>query len=304
MLPAPFHRRFRSPAGARHQWPIPTRMVRAAQLIAVAPLLAFSLFVTSCDRSPNGHPTALESRRGQVLWAATFENDTRGLDSPDDSGIYRTIRKEGSGLNATATITTERARTGARSLKISLPAATTGGTVGRFQLVANMPLGEPGDNRWYGISVYIGKDWDLRQIVDDRQYFLASLMGFRYTETAANGPGGNIGARVIDGVPHFASSTVLPHQREIGIIVGSPIKKGRWFDFVEHIKWSHGSDGIRELWENGVKVGTYHGQTLPIKSRFEYRAGLYEGTRVANNRTIYIDNQRVGMSYAAVDPSR
>jgi Polysaccharide lyase len=279
-------------------------MVRAAQLIAVVLLLAFSLLFTSCDRSPKRHPAALESHRGRVLWAATFENDARGLYSPEDRGIYSNIRKEGSGLNGTATITTERARTGMHSLKIFLPAATSGGTVGRFQLVANMPLGKPGDDRWYGISVYVGKDWDLHQIVDGRQYFLAGLMGFRYADTLANGPGGNIGARVIAGVPHFASSTILPHEREIGIIVGSRITKGRWFDFVEHVKWSYGSDGVRELWENGVKVGVYHGQTLHIKSRFELRAGLYEGTRVSNNRTIYIDNQRVGTSYAAVDPSR
>jgi hypothetical protein len=80
--------------------------------------------------------------------------------------------------------------------------------------------------------------------------------------------------------------------------------QGQWMDFVYHIKWSTGSTGFREEWRDGVKMGRYDGPTLGTLSPFEHRIGIYEGTAVNHTRTLYVDNHRVGTSYAAVDPSR
>jgi hypothetical protein len=36
----------------------------------------------------------------------------------------------------------------------------------------------------------------------------------------------------------------------------------------------------------------------------ERRIGVYEGTGVTEDRTVFWDNDRIGTSFAAVDPSR
>ena len=241
---------------------------------------------------------AAPSAKAAVLWGTNFENG--GL------GVYKGVRKEGSGLRGRAAITTQRARTGSRSLKITLPPATSGGTVGRYQLVADMPDGKPGDDRWYGFSFSLGNDWNLRQIADNRSYFLGGT-GFRYTQTAANGPGANLDGAIVRGRPQWVmgsnlqSSVGTDHvgEHRLGRIV-----KNRWTDVVLHIRWTTASSGIRDTWVNGVKVGSYRGRTLGMNSQFEHRIGLYEGTGVNQTRTIYIDNHRVGTSYASVNPAR
>jgi hypothetical protein len=40
------------------------------------------------------------------------------------------------------------------------------------------------------------------------------------------------------------------------------IQKNVWYDFVYHVKWSSGSDGIFEAWVNGVKKLSHRGPTL------------------------------------------
>jgi len=43
---------------------------------------------------------------------------------------------------------------------------------------------------------------------------------------------------------------------------GASVVKNRWYDFVYHIKWSSGSDGVAEAWLNGKKIMGYSGATL------------------------------------------
>jgi hypothetical protein len=235
---------------------------------------------------------------GTVLWGSDFENS--------DASVYKTVRKEGSGLRGTHAVTTERARTGSRSMKMVLPPSTSSGTVGRYQLVTNMPNGVNGQDRWYGFSMYLGNDWNLNQIVDNRQYFLG-MAGFRYTGTTANGPGSNIGGRESATGPVFSTGTNLAGtvgEFTAGRYLLGPVLSGRWIDVVTHVRWSTGGDGMRESWVNGVQMGRYDGATLGVASPFEHRMGIYQGTQVNQTRTLYWDNHRVGTSYAAVDPSR
>ncbi len=247
--------------------------------------------------APAPGPVAAASSAG-MLWGSNFEDG--------NLGIYKTVRTEGSGTRGSHVITTERARTGVRSMKITLPASTSGGTIGRYQLVAGMPIGTNGQDRWYGYSLSLGSDWDLSQILDSRSYFLGGT-GFRYTGTPANGPGSNLDATVVSGSAQWLTGTNLAStvgSDHVGEAVLGRVTMNQWSDFVFHMKWSTGSDGLREVWRDGVLVGRYSGPTLGLNSTFEHRIGLYQGTAVNHTRTMYVDNHRVGTSYAAVDPSR
>src|SRR5204863_4970300 len=43
-----------------------------------------------------------------------------------------------------------------------------------------------------------------------------------------------------------------------------PIAKNVWYDFVYHVKWSSGSDGLFQAWLNGRQVMNYSGPNLYV----------------------------------------
>src|SRR5437762_5674716 len=52
-----------------------------------------------------------------------------------------------------------------------------------------------------------------------------------------------------------------PGYYSIGI---GPITKNVWYDFVYHVKWSSGSDGLFQAWLNGRQVMNYSGPNLYV----------------------------------------
>ena len=303
------------PAGRRRRRRLALGLVAALLLVVLAVVLVLASPrgtdetpepqpPTGADETPQTPPPGTDdqpepappppSDPGRVLWGSDFEDG--------DLSVYRNdVLTDGSGNEGFHEITTEQARTGRRAVKLVLPPSTSGGTIGRYQLVADMPDGSEGDELWYGISMYLGDDWSLGQIVQNRQLFLGTF-GFRYTEVDDNGPGtGNIGARDVNGL--------AVHKTEVngypaGDTTLGPVVTGQWVDWVVHIRWSRGGDGLREIWRDGRQLTRYEGPTLNLTSSFEHRMGLYQGTEVDQTRTVYWDNHRVGTSYTAVDPSR
>lgn len=79
------------------------------------------------------------------------------------------------------------------------------------------------------------------------------------------------------------------------------VPKGVWVEFVFHIIHSHESDGLVEVWKDGVKVvenrggNRWNDQQLPF-----WKFGIYKwlwnnnGTTDTNKRVLYYDNIRVG----------
>jgi len=86
--------------------------------------------------------------------------------------------------------------------------------------------------------------------------------------------------------------------------------RGRWTDWVFRIKWSYGSQGILEVWQNGRKVISASGPNTYNDARMPYfKMGLYKGwmsgaaAGVVSRRTLYHDTFKMvgpGGSYSAV----
>lgn len=101
-----------------------------------------------------------------------------------------------------------------------------------------------------------------------------------------------IGLRVLGG------SSESPIRKDLAL---APLEKGRWYDFVFHVKWSaDGSVGFVEVWVNGTRVvpktmtpTLYSGQGVYLKMGY-YRAA-YSGTTV-----VYHDGMRRGSTYDEV----
>src|SRR5213080_3751285 len=56
----------------------------------------------------------------------------------------------------------------------------------------------------------------------------------------------------------------LPSDPGYYSIVIGPITKNVWYDFVYHVKWSSGSDGLFQAWLNGQQVMNYSGPNLYV----------------------------------------
>ncbi len=89
-----------------------------------------------------------------------------------------------------------------------------------------------------------------------------------------------------------------------------PVVKGRWIDFVLHIKWSKDPTrwpALREYYRDGVLVAKSTLQNLgnewDVTKAIRSRMGIYQGPSVDHHRTLYWLPERVGNSYADVDPS-
>lgn len=95
---------------------------------------------------------------------------------------------------------------------------------------------------------------------------------------------------------------------EVGWDLGAVVKE-QWVDWVFHVKWSYGSDGLLEVWKNGKlvvkKVGpnTYNDLTGPYikvgiyKPQWKVKPELSRTTK----RVIYLDEVRVGDAGASYD---
>ena len=261
----------------------------------VAPATGPNATAPGTSPSPPPPPPREAPSVGAPIWEARFEDGS--------FTAYRTALLEGTGFRATRAVTTERARTGLRSAKLVMP-PSDGSSVGRHSSVFGGPIMGAGDEYWFGVSMYIGEDWDLSKL-SGSSYF-AHILGFRWQRDSDkyNGPGSGINAELVDGSPVFLSRvTTGDVGGDTGLLELGPVVKGQWIDWVIHVKWSTGSDGFRYYYRNGALVGEHHGrnmyQDLPISHRF----GLYEGDQVDHTRTLFWDNHRMGTSYAVVDPS-
>jgi hypothetical protein len=274
--------------------------------LAVLTLVALgTLFVVRQNDgdSPTSPPCATGRAAADIALNLTFETDA--VIPPYDDYVD----EQGSGRNADHEVVAEPARTGEGALRLRLPASD--GEKSRRQLRVPDLSFESGDDLWYGISVYVDEDWNLEQVEDNAELF-GSIFSFRWRDisTEANGPGNGIMLdRLEDGQPHFiARRETRGWEYADGggadTIDLGPVRKGQWTDFVIHIRWSDDPEtGLREYWRDGRLMGRSAKQTMATDSPVINRIGLYQGSAVDQDRTLYWDNHRIGGSYAEVNPA-
>ena len=84
--------------------------------------------------------------------------------------------------------------------------------------------------------------------------------------------------------------------------------KDQWHAYVMHIKHSSGSDGLIEIWKDGVKILNRSGANMyKIEGEVTYpnvKMGIYKsdwngsGTTATNIRVLYLDDIKIGNEYA------
>jgi hypothetical protein len=286
---------------------------------------------TTPTPSPSPSPTPTpDPGGGTVLWGTTFENETvDSVGRPPSQGSLGIFSKwfgsvehdwDPSPNFCELRIMGDGGRTGAKYMRVTVgpSAGASANKPGRCQPQANLnPKAAPGQDRWYGWSQRL-TGFDASQIRDNRTYFADVGGGFRYTlKACGNGPGNGLGKLMPPGTDPQRNNHAGLYWR-VGTNLASTVGQAnvgafyfdtgilpQWHDVVMHMRWSLGTDGLREVWYDGVKIGAYQGATLGCNSPSNFRVGgIYEGTAVTVQRTQDTDNMRVGTSYAAVDPSQ
>src|SRR5881275_222472 len=77
-----------------------------------------------------------------------------------------------------------------------------------------------------------------------------------------------------------------------------PITKNVWYDFVYHVKWSSGSDGLFQAWLNGKQVMNYSGPNLYVSQSCYLKIANYH---TALGVPVSVVHSRVVMAHTQAD---
>lgn len=207
----------------------------------------------------------------------------------------------GSGLHVpgSVSISTEQARSGTRSARLVLREGNVDAMGDDGQHVERTEI-DSGHHPLLGADVYYG----FSEMIPTGFPIVPTRLVIAQVKQSDVEGSPLIGQRFVAGVHYL---TIRPPGAS-----GSgrkyplpPIRPGRWFDMVYHVRYSEGDDGLIEVWMDGVLVVLHQGPTASktAANRFYHKVGLYRD-RMAEPMTIFVDNYAVGPSREAVDPAR
>ncbi|PSR53871.1 hypothetical protein AHMF7605_10260 [Adhaeribacter arboris] len=171
---------------------------------------------------------------------------------------------------------------------------------------------ETNSNRWYGNSLYLPSNawendynpegWDIIS-----QWHAVEDKG----EAARLPPLSLVVSKGrLNFVIYWATKSINTNSTISGkkVFDLGPLEKDKWLDMVYHMNFSHQSDGVLEVWKNGVKVVDYKGPNCYNDNDYPYfKTGIYKRRWYkVTKRVIYIDEVRAGnekATYNDVVPS-
>jgi hypothetical protein len=218
-----------------------------------------------------------------LLYEETFEEGT-----PFTS--YATLQV---GTSYGFTVATSPAFEGAKAGRFELrdtDPETSGGTRAEAKCPA---LTNP--NRWYGFSAYFPSA--------DYQYDSEAEIISQWHQGGGVSPSMSVITRYDKMVIEVRSVPTVKTQYPLGDVV-----KDKWQTYVIHINHSNGSDGLVEIWRDGVKIFTHNGPNAYDFTTYEkpkWKMGLYKwewngtSTTDVKKRVIFFDNVRLGNENAS-----
>ncbi len=169
------------------------------------------------------------------------------------------------------------------------------------------PRAEIGGEYWYGFSIFLPEDYvpdEIWEIVAQWHSVPDFEIGekWRNPVIALSTTGGRWGW-----VNRWDAkrNTFQTGQRQYGGIRQydlGPYETGVWTDWVVHVRWSYGQDGLVEVWKNGQKVINQSGPNAFNDAHGPFfKMGLYKGWGdpkkggdAVSRRLVYHDEFRMG----------
>jgi hypothetical protein len=204
-------------------------------------------------------------------------------------------------------LTKERFRAGSQAVKTHLRRDSYRSEI---RLPGSTDLGK---EYWYGFSVLLASPYPAdrlnefvaqwHSIADDGEEHQNPVLGVDIKN----------GRWLIWSAWNALQPTLKSNQQSVHIDVG-PTQADEWTDWVVRVKWSYGSDGLLEVWKNGVRVVNRTGPNCFNDARGPYfKMGIYKSpwrddgvVGDVQERLVYHDEMRMagaGASYADVAPS-
>ena len=229
-----------------------------------------------------------EASVGPVLMAVVdFEGNAFG--KLGDSRLVHTRKK-------TAAVTTP-VRHGKQALKLTLDRAAHKDMMGHrtdFWIRGMSKSFRMGEEYWYGFSTYWPDSWKP----DTQSELFAQWVGWRsYGPSLAiyiYGKNYRIRKRWAQGSKGYKNLW----RGEV------PKDKGKWVDWVFHVRWSTGEDGLVDAWKDGMKIVSDRGRNCgPGEFADYFKFGIYKwpwknppekAPSTVTQRTLYIDEIRIG----------
>lgn len=262
--------------------------VKRKQMLSLV-ILVVTFF--SCTKKDFQNPQ-LELQGGNALLA------TAPSTAPDSNLIYK---EDFEGSNPFGTYVSKQFGTPYAFTVASSP-VFEGTKSGRFELRDTDPLTSNGTrtevrfpalenpNRWYSFSVYFPSAY--------YQYDSKAEIINQWHQGGGVSPSISLMTRYDKLILETRTVPTEKVRYDLGAL-----KKDKWRTYVLHIIHSHGSDGLIEIWEDGVKIFTKAGANsydFTTYDKPKWKLGIYkwdwngDGTTDTKIRVLYFDNIRLG----------
>ena len=202
------------------------------------------------------------------------------------------------------TVTTEQKRAGKYAMKTVLDRKNSKVSYRTEVTTGGREHVKPGQDYWYGFSVYLPNDFVSDNIWEIVAQWHSTPDPGAEVDAALNPP---LSLQTQNGIwmvsTIWDSKPVTDKKAYGGKLMHNLTKyqTGRWTDWVFHVKWSPGADGLLQVWQDGKKVIDKPG---PIGFNDQvgpyFKMGLYKGwgdrvtpTGTVGVRTVYHDELRM-----------
>ncbi|MGV3660946.1 MAG: polysaccharide lyase [Prosthecobacter sp.] len=197
------------------------------------------------------------------------------------------------------TLVTSPVRAGkfaAKTLLRSSDPEVNGGQRAEFSDGKRMTKIEMEKDYWYGLSIFVPEDFKAPA--------KSNAVLFQW-HTQQGGPSPVLSIRV-NGEGWLINGNATEKRRALARL---PLEKGKWTDWVVHVRWSAKADGFWTIWKNGTEVVnekdiiTQYPEALGPYAKF----GQYHSVDAETSQNVvYFDEYRVagpGGSYELVAPA-
>lgn len=270
---------------------------------ALCPFTLVIIFkVLFSGQDENVHNAFQANTPANLIFVCLFENPQSGWNSWQ-GGNWNGV--EAADANS-ITRTDERSKGGKYSAKFTIHKRDTGFADGkpRAELTDwDGRMTSVKSERWYGLSIFLPESY----VTDPCEEQLFQWHGVNKSDLdgvdMSNSP---LAMYTING--HWEFGSKFSGKFDLGAY-----EKKSWTDWVLHIKFSPGSDGLIEIWKNGRKILKKVGKnTYNDRVGNYFKIGIYKYGWADNyfstttSRTLYYDEIRVGdknSSYSDVAPT-
>lgn len=242
---------------------------------------------------------------GSVQVTENFDGPVFPLEKLNQSGNAPTISNEHS-----------RSGTGGsmKSYLNRLSSSRSNRTEATIKWTSQHPASSIGEHFWYGFSIFLPSSyvaspvWEIvAQWHDTPDSWTVGRKNPPLTiSTTRGGEGGRWTIHDLwDAEPVAADGSFKIDGNKTWDL--GPYETNKWTDWVVHVKWSYGSDGILEVWKNGAKVVDYVGPNCyNDKTGPYFKMGIYKGwgdrinpADTVSERTVYHDDLRIARGPSA-----